>query len=323
MANFNINLKKEICFDTPSSQELALSKLSGIIKAVGEIQKNTKGEVIMITTETLEVFNAIENLLQALYHASCKLEISNSTGYNDKTKYEITLPQKLTRQILIDTEIAYYDEQNYLCFYDGISKYIIESKEQTVEYIKGVYLGVGTSNIVLSSESEYSKNTGYQLEFVCGDEVLAEDFIEVLAGFGIITKKILRRDFTVIYVQDFEQVCALVGLMGATKSFLSLQNENAFREMRNNVNRQNNCYSGNVTKIVNASVEQLNAIKVLQETVGLESLDLSLQTACYLRLANPEESLDNLVKLSTDGITKSGLYHRFKKIVKLANELKN
>ena len=323
MANFNNNLKKEICFDVPSSQELALSKLSGIIKAVGEIQKNTKGEVIVITTETLEVFNALENLLQSLYHSSCSLEISNEVGYNDKPKYEIILPQKITRQILLDTEIAFYDEQNYLCFNDGISKYIIESKQQTIEYIKGVYLGIGTSNIVLSSRSQHTKNTGYQLEFVFSDEVLAQDFVEVLAGLGIITKKILRRDFTVIYVQDFEQVSMLVGLLGATKSYLSLQNENAFREMRNNVNRQNNCYSGNVTKIVNASVEQLNAIKILQETVGLESLDVSLQSACYLRLANPEESLDNLVKLSTDGITKSGLYHRFKKIEKLAKELKN
>ena len=135
-------------------------------------------------------------------------------------------------------------------------------------------------------------------------------------------KDTLQQVFFVIYLQDFEQIAELVGLMGAHKSFLELQNENAFRSVKNNVNRQNNCYSGNITKVVNASQNQLSAIKVIQETVGIESLDLELQTACYLRLANPEESLDNLVKLSTDGITKSGLYHRFQKIQKLATELK-
>ena len=92
--------------------------------------------------------------------------------------------------------------------------------------------------------------------------------------------------------------------------------------MRNDVNRQNNCSTANITKTVNASIEQLESIKILQETIGIENLDEPLKVACYLRLANPEESLDNLVKLSTDKISKSGLYHRFQKINKLAKELK-
>ncbi|HBB44609.1 MAG TPA: sporulation regulator WhiA, partial [Clostridiales bacterium] len=47
-----------------------------------------------------------------------------------------------------------------------------------------------------------------------------------------------------------------------------------------------------------------------------------LQEVAFLRLANPEESLDSLVKLSGGKISKSGLYHRLKKLEKIANELK-
>ena len=111
--------------------------------------------------------------------------------------------------------------------------------------------------------------------------------------------------------------------IGTAKTYLSLKNENTLREVRNQINRQNNCFIGNSTKTVNASIKQLEAIKFIDEYIGIEKLEEPLQQVCYLRMANPEESLDNLVKLSFNKITKSGLYHRFKKIMKIAEELKN
>ncbi len=322
MESFNLLLKKEVCSIKPKTQELALSCLSAIIKSVGELSKNNNGEYIVIRTEMLEVFQFINTLTEKVYGKSSNLEISDDTGYNDRVKYEVTLPQEITTQILLDTETAFYDENKYLCFYDGISKYIVPTVEQSIEYIKGAYIACGTSNIVLSDKESLQgkKNTGYQMEFVFSSEKLSQDFSVLLAENDIITKQLKRKDFYVVYVQDFEQITSLIGTLGASKAFMVLQNENALRDMRNNVNRQNNCYSGNITKVVNASVEQLNNIKIIQESIGIENLDESLRNTCYLRLANPDESLDNLVKLSTEKLTKSGLYHRFKKIEKIAKE---
>lgn len=322
METFNSKLKKEICLQKVSNQELALSMLSGIIKSVGEIKKSSNKEEIYISTEFVEVFECVNNLIMKIYSQSALLNISDDVGFNDRTKYEITLPSALTTQILLDTEVAYYDEEKFLCFNSGISKYITNTKEQIVEYVKGVFVACGTSNITISSAGDLSKkSTGYHLEFVFSSEALSMDFSSLLASVGILSKKLQRKDFFVVYVQDFEQVCSLLGLMGATKSYLDLQNENALREMRNNVNRQNNCFAANVNKLVNASFEQLNNIKIIQDTIGLEQLEPALQSVCYLRLANPDESLDNLVKLSTEKLSKSGIYHRFKKLEKIAKEL--
>lgn len=322
MESFNISLKKEVCSLIPKTQEQALACLSAIIKSVGELSKNKLGEYIVIRTEMLEVFQFINALTEKIYGKSSIMEISDDTGFNDRIKYEVMLPQNLTTQILLDTETAFYDENKFLCFYNGISKYIIQTQEQSVEYIKGVYVACGTSNIVLSDKNMLGKkNTGYQMEFVFSSEKLSQDFSVLLAENNIITKQLKRKDFYVVYVQDFEQITSLIGVIGATKAFMALQNENAVRQMRNNVNRQNNCYSGNITKVVNASVEQLNYIKIIQDNIGIESLDESLRNVCYLRLANPDESLDNLVKLSTENLTKSGLYHRFKKLEKIAKEI--
>ena len=55
--------------------------------------------------------------------------------------------------------------------------------------------------------------------------------------------------------------------------------------------------------------------------VGLDALSEELQEIALLRLANTEESLQDLVKLSSLKLSKSGINHRMKKILKIAEEL--
>ena len=65
----------------------------------------------------------------------------------------------------------------------------------------------------------------------------------------------------------------------------------------------------------------MEAINVINSTIGIESLPEDLQEVAVLRLANQEESLDELIKLSTIKLTRSGLNHRFRKLIKIAKEL--
>ena len=61
--------------------------------------------------------------------------------------------------------------------------------------------------------------------------------------------------------------------------------------------------------------------KKIQEKMGIENLPTNLQELCLVRIANPEESLENSTKLVTFPITKSGINHQFRKIVSIAKEL--
>lgn len=323
METFNTKLKKELCQLVPQEHELALSFLSAIIKSIGEISKSKKGFTIVIKTELMDTYTCINKILSICYGTSADLNISDDVGYDDRVKYEITFPINYTNQILRDCEIVSLDEDNYIQINSGISKYLIDTEDKILAYIKGLFVACGTTNIVLSSaENNVNKSSGYHLEFVFSSEQLSLDFMQMLAEVNIFAKKVERKEYFVVYLQDFQTIITLLGLVKATKTFMDLQNENALREMRNNVNRQNNCSTANITKMVNASIEQLNAIKVIQDTVGIESLDDGLKEVCYLRLANPEETLESLVKLSMNKISKSGLYHRFQKIIKIAKEIK-
>ena len=79
--------------------------------------------------------------------------------------------------------------------------------------------------------------------------------------------------------------------------------------------------NANLSKTVNASVKQLNAIKIIQDNVGLESLSDDLMELCLIRLANPDESLETLRQLYGKDISKSGINHRLNKIIEIAEKI--
>lgn len=322
MNTFSSGLKLELIKQPCENESCCLSELAGIIMSCGEISLWKNNEKITLQTELIDLYDKINELLSRLYNGNSEIEISDENSFTRTERYEITINAPIARKVLEDTEIVYVNEEGYTTIQNGISQYLINDSDMALSYIKGIILGCFTTNIILNaSVSKELKSSGYHVEFVFSNEKIANDFSSLLAQFEIMSKKVVRKNLFVVYIKDFEQICTLIGLVKANKSYLKLQNENTFRSVRNQVNRQNNCETGNITKVVNASLKQLEDIKVIQECIGLESLDHALQEVCYLRLANPEESLENLVLLNGNRISKSGLYHRFKKLEKIAKEL--
>ena len=92
------------------------------------------------------------------------------------------------------------------------------------------------------------------------------------------------------------------------------------KELNNNVNRRCNCDDANISKVVEAAQEQMNAIRVLQECNHFESLPDKLKQAAQAREENPEASLTELAAMMEPPITKPAMNHRLKKLVQLAQE---
>ena len=103
---------------------------------------------------------------------------------------------------------------------------------------------------------------------------------------------------------------------------LDIQNNLAIREMRNNVNRQNNCFESNLDKTINASSEQLKAISYIIDNYSLDYLDESLKAVALARLANPEVSLSALATLLDNSLSRAGIKYRLDKIISIYKKLK-
>ena len=94
------------------------------------------------------------------------------------------------------------------------------------------------------------------------------------------------------------------------------------KEMKNNVNRKVNCETANINKVVNASVNQINDIKLIQKLKKFDELPDYLKEIAIVRLENPEISLKALGELLDKPLGKSGVNHRLQKIHEIAEELR-
>ncbi len=156
----------------------------------------------------------------------------------------------------------------------------------------------------------------YHIECKIIEISTAKNIVDVMKSNDIFFK---QRD-KIMYMKDGEEISKFLAFIGAAKSVMRFEEIRVERHMNNKVNRLVNCETANLNKVLNASVEQVNAIKKLKENGKFEKLDDGLKEIANLRLENPDMPLVELGKKLAVPIGKSGVNYRLKKIVKLAEE---
>lgn len=319
--SFSNGAKLEVLKSEIENDCCSIAFLSAIIKCSGELSISYGHQIkVEIFTEIPEIFDKIKSIIEQYYGKECEMTMVENNNISKSSRYKITLPYDITDQLLKDLGIMALDDNGMLVIENGIADFVVVDDCCKRSYIKGAFVACATSNIVIKNYNN-NKGSGYHLEFVFNFEKIAEDFVKLLECFEIPAKITIRKNSPIVYIKEYQLICDTLALVGANKAVLDLQNEAAIRELRNNVNRQNNCLNANLNKTVQASVKQLNAIKNIQENMGLESLNENLMELALLRLANPEASLEELRELSTEKLTKSGINHRFQKIIEISDNI--
>lgn len=319
--SFAKDSKLEIIESEIEDADCGQAFLSGLLHASGNITKNSEGFGCDIVTDFKEIFPFLYKIVRNLYGEDLTLEISDDYIINKTTYYRIKFPSSISMRILRDCGIL--PQTGEISFIEDIDSNIVPDDETKQNFIKGAYVGCATSSIKLSDLGSQLPTTGYHVEFASHKRLFLEDLQKLLEHFNITCKLASRRKTFVLYLKDSEAIKDLLALVGASQSVLALADEMAKRGLRNTVNRQVNCINANINKTVEASMKQTQAINYINKKIGLESLPEDLQEVAVLRLANPQESMEELLKLSTIKLTKSGLNHRFRRILKIADLLKD
>ncbi len=189
---------------------------------------------------------------------------------------------------------------------------ILESKRNRKDYITGFFLGSG---------SVTDPNKSYHMEFVCSSEKQADALRALLRQLSINTGKVGRSRSTILYVKDSGKIADILSIMGASVDRFSFENTIILKDLRNKANRISNCDIANLDRVADMAKRQRTAIKLIDEMVGLDSLDEKLRQAAELRLAEPEMSLKELGLMMSPPIGKSGMNHRLNKIERIAATL--
>lgn len=183
-------------------------------------------------------------------------------------------------------------------------------QEQYKWIIRGAYLGGGSIN---------NPEKKYHLEISFKENENAIQILNMLKNYDIKSNIIQKKKQYVVYIKDGEEISKVIALMGANKSVIKFEEIRVQREMNNKINRIVNCETANLNKTINASIEQIEAIRKLKKNNEFERLDDTLKEIAEIRIQNPNLSLSELGKKLKKPIGKSGVNYRLKKIMEIAN----
>lgn len=307
--SFSSDVKDELFNYFDSNRHCNIAELSAILLTCGEFLYDTYKSYIKVQSENKFSVLKCYNLIKLLFGYKCEVSIkSNSTNKKSKVYCIVIYKKDEVFNILNATGII---EDNKIL--KKINSIIVGSICCKRAFVRGAFISTG---------SLCNPERNYHLEFVENTLTFAEELKEVINNFSVEAKVVERKKHFVIYIKEGEQIVELLNVMSAHKALMDLENVRILKDVRNNVNRIVNCETANLKKIVSASVKQREEIEYIQRTVGLSYLPKQLEEIALLRLQYPDLSLKELGEVMTPPVGKSGVNHRLKKIIKIAENLR-
>lgn len=179
--------------------------------------------------------------------------------------------------------------------------------------VRGAFLGSGSIN---------NPENKYHLEILFSKKQNVECIYSILNEFKIECKILETNNRISLYSKEGETISNLLAFIGASFAMLKFEEIRVVRDMKNKVNRLVNCETANLNKIINASLKQIDDIKLIKEKDKFKSLSKNLQEIANLRLEHPEASLVELGNMLNTPVGKSGVNHRLKAISEIAEEIR-
>lgn len=312
--SFTSEFKEEVLDKKISAKNCNVAFISGIIIACGKIDDTTDN--VVVENESYALISALNRALFNVYGGDYELNIH--VGDNGVKTFGITIARSLMRKISERVGIIIVNDKLSLKNYKLAE--IFNSDEQRA-YVTAIVAAQGSITIPQAiGDATYSG--GYHFETVFGDSKLANAFQELLKTNGLASKQFKRGEYYAVYIKDSETISDIMAYCGGSNAAIKLNEIIIARETRNNVNRTQNCTLANMDKTIEAGHKQIEAIRKIERTIGLNSLQDKLKNIALIRLHNPDMSLEEIGALLDENISKSGINHRLRKIIEIAENIK-
>lgn len=312
--SFSSKVKGEICRYSEYDKSNAVALLSAIMKSSGTLSLEGNRKIsFRIVTENPAIARLIFKLLKEFFSIHTEVMVKKSNSLKKNNVYLVCITEEMGVRNLLKIVGILKNEADMLEINYNIPPELVSDEVNKRMYIRGAFLGGGSVS---------NPEKMYHLEFVTHDEEYAKDLSDLINTYSLNSKVIKRKSSYVVYIKEGEQIVDLLNIVGAHTSLLELENIRIMKEMRNNVNRLVNCETANLSKTVNASVRQVESIKLIQREIGLARLPENLREIADLRINYPDESLKELGKMLDPPVGKSGVNHRLRRIEKIAEEIR-
>mgnify|MGYP001851114083 FL=1 len=295
--NFTGEIKRDLLAHFPAGKAGAAAALAAILSTCGSL----KGDGFEVVSENEKVAEYFLRLLE-MFGVRPELTGVSQDPKRKRDKLAFSCGGEDARRIISMTR--------------SLREHLSEDEQAALCYLRAAFLGGGSCTLPKDGSS-----TGYHFECVFSSRVRAEEYCELLSAFELFCKLVPRGEKYVCYVKSREAISDLLSVLGAESALKKLDAVSARREANNNENRIQNCIAGNADKAAIASAAQTLAMSALKEEGRLAALSPELRESAEARLTHPTLSLSELASLL--GMSKGGLNHRMRKLMKLYEETRS
>lgn len=307
--SFASDIKKEL---TKISNEpcCSQSELAALIRMNGAISFSRQEYVLDVQTENAAIARRIYTLIKSLYSYPVELLVRKKMKLRKNNVYIVRINEGV-RKILADLEIL----EEPFKLVRSISQKFLNEPCCSRAYLRGAFLAGGSVN--------NPETSSYHLEISNFYQEHNDAIYELMNSFGLHARILERKKGFIVYIKEAEKITEFLNYVGAHQALLKFEDVRIVRDMRNSVNRLVNCETANLNKTIGAAFRQVENIRFIDKTVGLDALPDKLKEIAILRVEHQEVSLKELGELvSTGKISKSGINHRLRKIDEFAEKLR-
>ncbi|HPD02948.1 MAG: DNA-binding protein WhiA [Christensenellales bacterium] len=317
--SFNEYVKKELLNAVPEERGGMVAYLSAAVRAAAEITVERKNPVLRFLSSSGDYIQVIEKLIKTLYKTPVEAasEVIKSGLKKGQTIYALKIPTGTTKALLADAGIMKSENGEITSLSSGIDAALIAEELAAKNYVKSLFLGCGS---VYIPEDAARESSGYHLEFSLQSGALAENLSDLLRCFGLEPRLAERKEQYIVYIKDREMLSNFFAALSASNAVMKIQEIIIEREVANKLNREANFSASNIDKTYKASAKLIVALEIIEKKLGLSSLPPHLLEVAKLRREFPLASYEELQSKLPD-VGKSGLNHRFRKIIQIAESL--
>ena len=285
--SFSSNVKQELCRQPLTKRSAAVAEAYGVLLYCNTFTPSA----IRIVTESADFAARLPRLFKKAFGFAFDSEPAEQGG--GKLVFEITDAAKIGKIF------AAFGDHPQTSVTLHVNFGILEEDADRLAFLRGAFLAGG-------SVTDPAKR--YHLELITSHYKVSRETYALLLDVGFYFKQSN-------YIEDF------LTAIGAQVAAMGVMEAKVEKDLRNGVNRRVNCETANLTKVVDASIGQLAAIRKLEENGVLRTLPQKLQQTAQLRRDNPEATLSELAEMPDPPVSKSAMNHRMRKLIELSKEL--
>ena len=191
----------------------------------------------------------------------------------------------------------------------GLARRLVKKSCCRSAFVRGCLIGAGSANAPQKEP---------HLEITTPHPAFAADLGKLLREMEFHPGERPRRGSYVVYLKGRDEVAGLLALAGAHVGALQVEEQAVVKEVRSRANRLANCDSANLRRTSAAASRQLAAIALLEKTGRLAALPPALREMAEIRVRYPYLNLSELAEAGGEGLTKSAVNHRLRRLVQTA-----